>query len=153
MCKENCMKYFSKTCYRCEFELMMYTSPGSKCSRSADFHCERKEQMFQELGECREKCKPDCIKYKYPYTIEEYTLVKDSIEDMSSDHFHEYLKYPVGRGAVQLRRGLHGLLAGPVCVGPGGRPGRVAAQRHPLHEDTPSKAELEGRIFVADGSS
>ncbi|GIY56087.1 hypothetical protein CEXT_537621 [Caerostris extrusa] len=57
------------------------------------------------------------------------------------------------RGVVQLRRGLHGLLAGPLCVGPGGRPGGVAAQCHPLHEDNPSKEEFEERRFVADGSS
>ncbi|GIY56095.1 hypothetical protein CEXT_537661 [Caerostris extrusa] len=161
MCKENCMIYFSTTCYRCLWEVMMYNNPADKCNKSSDFFCERKEQMLQELGECRDNCKPDCVKFKYPYTIEEHTRIKDP-KDSTIDivvrvdepeilvlsHKPQYM----GVELFSYVGGFMGCWLG-LCVGPGGRPGGVAAQRYPLQESIPSKAELEERIFVADGSS
>ncbi|GIY54180.1 uncharacterized protein CEXT_466981, partial [Caerostris extrusa] len=78
VCKENCMIYFSMTCYRCPYELIMYKNPEDRCNKSSDFYCDRKEKMLEELEECRDNCKPDCVKHMYPYTIEEHTMVKDS---------------------------------------------------------------------------
>ncbi|GIY54177.1 hypothetical protein CEXT_466961 [Caerostris extrusa] len=160
MCKENCMIYFSMTCYRCPYELIMYENPEDRCNKSSDLYCDRMEQMLEELEECRDNCKPDCVKHMYPYTIEEHTMVKDpkastveisvTVDEPEVHVLSHKPQYMAWNYSVTL--GLHGLLAGPLCVGPGGRSGGFAAQRYPIPEDIPSKAELE-RIFVADGSS
>ncbi|GIY62387.1 uncharacterized protein CDAR_50291 [Caerostris darwini] len=56
---------------RCPYELIMYENPEDRCNKSSDFYCERKEQMLEELEECRDNCKPDCVTVYISVTVDE----------------------------------------------------------------------------------
>ncbi|GFR24095.1 uncharacterized protein TNCT_727571 [Trichonephila clavata] len=93
MCREMCQKNYSNLCYGCEKTLTMFENIEKMCSPLKKQHCQYEYKMilWKIREECRKKCKVECLRLKYPSTIEERAYESYPSDDLDQSDRKSHL--------------------------------------------------------------
>ncbi|GIY47997.1 uncharacterized protein CDAR_387471 [Caerostris darwini] len=72
MCRQTCLKHYSKQCYDCYYGLAMYENSADMCPlRPHVCFVKNRDELWANLQTCVKNCKTNCVKLKYQYTLVE----------------------------------------------------------------------------------
>ncbi|GIY87026.1 uncharacterized protein CEXT_364821 [Caerostris extrusa] len=77
MCRQTCLKHYSKKCYDCYYGLAMYENSADVCPlRPHVCFVKNRDELWANLQTCVKNCKNKlCVKLEYQYTLVEKPLM------------------------------------------------------------------------------